>query len=139
MMRAEINRHNRLLEFQEKLSYQNQVVKDKVTHAESSDNQKEYETLNRYCDRQVKSRKFIKKKVEEREEHVQWKRQKEHETSNLRKMRINQKFTEEMQKLQKSVNDYQERWHQTGFDHLHEFDHFSDSEIGRRVKKNLRE
>ena len=57
--------------------YANLAVKEKVSHADASDSKKEYESLNRYCDRQVKSRKFIKKRTEDREEHVQWKKQKE--------------------------------------------------------------
>ena len=57
----------------------------------------------------------------------------------MRKMRIKEKFTQEMGKLQQQVSEYQERWQQTGFDHLHDFDHMTDSEIGKRVKRNLRQ
>lgn len=75
-------------------------MREKVTHVESSDNQKEYESLNRYCDRQVKSRKFIKKKTEDRQEHVQWKKQKDEEVNKVRKMRVKDKFQQEMARLQ---------------------------------------
>lgn len=51
MMKATLNRMAKLEEQKEKLQYQNQIVRDKVYHAESSDNQKVYETLQRYCDR----------------------------------------------------------------------------------------
>lgn len=90
-------------------------MRDKVTHAEQGDNKKEYESLNRYCDRQVKSRKFIKKKTEDRQEHVQWKQQKEADGNKVRKMRVKEKFAHEMAKLQQSVTEYQERWQQSGF------------------------
>ncbi len=38
MMRATMNRGNRIHDCQEKLQYQNQVVRERVHHAESSDN-----------------------------------------------------------------------------------------------------
>lgn len=68
MMKATINRVTKIEENKEKLQYYNQLIRDKVNHAEGSDSQKEYETLQRYCDRQVKSSKFIKRKSEEQVE-----------------------------------------------------------------------
>jgi hypothetical protein len=82
-----------------------------VSHFESSENDKERETLERYCNRQVKSRKFIKRKIEDLEEKIQWKRQKEQEKDALRKKVVRDQYYSEMQKRQKDVKEYQERWH----------------------------
>ena len=64
-MKATFNRLSKLEECKEKLQYQNMVIREKVYNVEGSDSQKEYETLQRYCDRQVKSRKLIKRKTDE--------------------------------------------------------------------------
>lgn len=140
MSKAIQNRYSKLEECKDKLSFQNQVVRNRVTNAENSDSQKEYETLNRYCDRQVKSRKLIKRKTDDRVEQVTWKRQKDQEKGNLRKMRVKEQHAHDMAKLQQSVEEYQERWYQTGFSshNAPDFDSMTDSEIGKRVKRNLR-
>ncbi len=54
-------------------------------------------------------------------------------------MRVKERFTQQMSKLKQSVEAYQEKWHQTGYENLHsDFDQMSDTEVGKRVKRNLR-
>jgi len=60
MMRATMNRQNRIQESQERLQYQHESVRNRLTHKGSSDHHKIHETLQRYCERQVKSRKTVK-------------------------------------------------------------------------------
>lgn len=64
MTRATVNRLTRIEECRERLQYQNAVVREKVCASEGTDSRKEYETLQRYCERQDKSRKNIKKRGE---------------------------------------------------------------------------
>ena len=108
-----------------------------MTHQESGDADKERETLERYCNRQVKSRKFIKRKNEDLDEKIAWKRQKDQEKGNVRKMRIKEQFTTQMKQKQKEVQEYQERWHQTGA-FYHDYDMLSEGDIEKRVKRSLR-
>jgi hypothetical protein len=139
MMRATLNRITRIEECKEKLQYANQAVREKVQLTEGSDSLKEYETLQRYCDRQVKSRKIIKRKGEELEEHVTWKRHKDGEKDNLRRMRLKEQYAQEMKKLQAAVAEYQERWQQLGYSNPHDYEMMmTDQEVGRRVKRHLR-
>lgn len=81
-----------------------------MNQAQTDVSHKEHETLNRYCERQLKSTKIIKRKNEEQEERVQWKRQKQGEADNLRRMKIRENFNQHMKKMQKDINHYQEKW-----------------------------
>lgn len=113
-------------------------MKNRLTQAHSEGNHKEHETLNRYCERQLKSSKFLKSKKEDLEEKIEWKRQKQQEADNHRRMKIKESFTQQMKKLQKEVNEYQERWQQTGQFSHEAFDTMNESEIEKKVKRNLR-
>lgn len=54
-------------------------------------------------------------------------------------MKIRDQFVQEMNKLQKSVAQYQEKWQQTGYSNPHQdMDLMTDDEIGKRIKRNLR-
>ena len=77
MQRALFNKLKRLEEQRANLQYQSEQLRNRVKDAQSEVSHKEKETLNRYCERQLKSSKFIKRKAEEQEEKVQWKRQKQ--------------------------------------------------------------
>jgi hypothetical protein len=92
MMRATMNRKNRIQESQERLQYQHESVRTRLSHKGSSDHHKIYDTLQRYCERQVKSRKTVKKKIETRDENIQWKRHKDSEKDNMRRMRLKEQL-----------------------------------------------
>ena len=136
MQRAFYNKLRRLEEQKANLQYQSEQVRNRLNQACSDVSHKEHETLNRYCERQLKSSKILKRKQEEQEEHVQWKRQKQQEADNMRKMKIRENFTQHMKKMQKDVNEYQERWQQTGLFSHEAFE--GDHDIEKKVKRNLR-
>lgn len=92
MMRATLNRQNKIHESQERLQYQHEIVKSRISNLGQTDHKKVYETLQRYCDRQVKSRKIVTRKTEEREDQTQWKKQKDTEKETVRKMRIREQL-----------------------------------------------
>ena len=54
----------------------------------------------------------------------------------MRKMKIRETFTQQMKKMQREVNEYQERWQQTG-----QFSHEAfegEHDIEKKVKRTLR-
>ena len=71
------------------------------------------------------------------DEKIAWKRQKDTEKETVRKMRIREHFQTQMKQRQKEVQEYQERWQQTGA-FYHDYDMMSESELERRVKRSLR-
>jgi hypothetical protein len=58
---------------------QHQHLRDKKGLIDQEKQQEHYETLVRYCDRHQKSRKLIKRTLEEKGDMIEWKRQKENE------------------------------------------------------------
>ena len=62
--------------------------------------------MERYCNRQVKAKKFIKNKIEDLDEKIAWKRQKDSEKETMRKMRIREHFQTQMKQRQKEVQEY---------------------------------
>ena len=77
MSKAHYNRLKRLEEQRMTLQYQSEQHHNRVAFQETGDADKERETLERYYNRQVKSRKAIKQKNEVLDEKLTWKRQKD--------------------------------------------------------------
>jgi hypothetical protein len=65
MQRAFYNKLRRLEEQKANLHYQSEQVKSRLNQASSEVSHKEHDTLNRYCERQLKSSKFLKRKQDD--------------------------------------------------------------------------
>jgi len=76
--------------------------------------------------------------LDDLEEKIQWKRQKEQEKDVMRKKVLRDQYQQHISKLQKDVKEYQDRWHQTGGFYHDPFDMLSENDIEKRIKRSLR-
>ncbi|CDW83764.1 UNKNOWN [Stylonychia lemnae] len=134
MLRAALRKQEALERERDRINSQHQLLRQRRNNMITEYSQKEYGTLQRYCDRQSRSKRLLKKKYDEKSEFIEYKKQKEQEKSNQMRMRLDEQKAQYMSKVSEAYATYQHRRQIISQDRS-----TNENEVERKVKKQLKD